>query len=685
MATIVGSGTGGNWSATAAWVGGVVPGASDDVQLTVASAAITIDTSAAACRSLDCTGYTNTLTHTAGVTFNIGDATAGLSNIALKLVSGMTYTLGNATTSAIGFVTTSATVQTVDFAGKTSGNVTYNAASNGSWQMVGTHNTGTTATVTLTKGTLDANGQTCSWGLFSSSNANTRTLTLGAANITLTGTSTVWDMATATSLTVSAASSTITCTGSGISFHGGSNKTYGTLNLTGAGTATWNATGAAATTFNRTGTATKTDALLINGSKTVTGTLTLAGNSVTNRLLVESNAVGTSVSITNTGATMTWSNVDFMDIALGTAFDASAITGKSGDCGGNSNITFTTSVGQTWSGTSGGNWSANAWTTRVPLPQDDVTINAAFSATQTVTSDMPRLGRSIDWTSATGSPTWAFGSTANTIFGSLTLISGMTISGTQITTFAGRSSYNITSAGRTFTQAITINAPSGTYTQQDALNTAGTLLVSAGTYTTNNNTLTCLIYNLSGATVVANMGSSTINLTSTAVATVINIGSSATINAGTSQFVIANASANTRTIQCTGRTLATITYTVAGSTGALVMTTGGSTIDTFNFSDASNARTVTFTAGQTYTFTTAFNVQGTSGKLMTVNSSTPGTSYTFSKASGYVSCDYMSLQDSTATGGASWYAGYNTTNVSNNSGWFFTVANPAGFLSFMRR
>ncbi len=50
----------------------------------------------------------------------------------------------------------------------------------------------------------------------------------------------------------------------------------------------------------------------------------------------------------------------------------------------------------------GGNWSASSWTTRVPLPHDDVYLGNAFAASQTVTADMPRLGRSIDWTGATG-------------------------------------------------------------------------------------------------------------------------------------------------------------------------------------------------------------------------------------------------------------------------------------------
>jgi hypothetical protein len=42
-----------------------------------------------------------------------------------------------------------------------------------------------------------------------------------------------------------------------------------------------------------------------------------------------------------------------------------------------------------------------------------------------------------------------------------------------------------------------------------------------------------------------------------------------------------------------------------------------------------------------------------------------------------VSVDYLSIQDSNATGGAAWYAGTTSTNVSNNLGWIFT-APPVG-------
>lgn len=675
MAVIVADTGGGNWTTGATWVGGVAPTAADDAQITSTSGNVTIDTGSV-CRSLDCTGYTGTLTHNAAATLTIGDGTAGLLNVALLFVAGMTYTINNATTSAISFISTSATQQTVDFAGKTTGNVTFDAASNGSWLYSGAHNTGATATVTLTRGAVDVNGQTCSWGLFNSNNSNTRSLTLGAAAIALTGTGTVWNLATTGGMTLSAASSTITSTGADVAFNGGASRVYGTLNLTGSGNATIGSTGVSFTNLNRTGTAVKTDTFTVNGAKTVTGTWTLAGNSATNRLLVQSNTVGTPVVITNTGATHTWSNVDFMDIDLVTAFDASAITGGSGDCGGNSDITFTTPAAQTWSGTSGGNWSTNAWTSRVPLPQDDVNVASAFSASQTVTADMPRLGKSVSWVGATGTPTWSFASTPNSVFGSITLIAGMVVSGTQALALRGRGSFTLTSAGHQYLQQVAVTAPTGTYTLQDAFSTdSSSFTLNIGAFNANGFNVTCATLSSNNSnTRTLTMGSGTWNLVATSATTVWNLATTTglTFSGASSTITVSGVSASTKTFAGGGLTYGTVSYTVAGSTGAFVVT-GANAFGTFNFSDASNARTLTFPASTTTTFTN-WNVNGGPGRLITVNSSTGGVQHTLSKSSGFAVSDYLSIQDSNATGGAGWYAGTHSTNVSNNTGWVFTDA-----------
>lgn len=404
---------------------------------------------------------------------------------------------------------------------------------------------------------------------------------------------------------------------------------------------------------------------------------TISGNSVINRILIRSGTLGTAKQITVSGGT--FANADFQDIIFSNAtdLDLSAITGNSGDCGGNSitgggtTLTFTTSATQTWSGTSGGNWSTNAWTTRVPLPQDDVVISSAFSASQTVTADMPRLGRSIDWTGTTGSSlTWRIGATTNALYGSLTLVSGISTSGTGVTTFNGRGSFSITSAGVQFTNAITITCVGGTYTLNDAFSTAGALNPTNGTFNANNFNVTCSNLNAnSNLTMTIIMGSGTWTLTRTS-GNIINITTTnLTFSGESALMIISGASASTRNFNGGGLTYGTLTYNVAGSTGELDIA-GSNSFHVINFSDASNARSLKFTAGTTTTILDkyGFNVQGTSGKLMTVDSITAAT-HTLA-GTDIQACNYLSVKNSVASGGQ-WFAGYDSTNVSGNTGWIF--------------
>lgn len=485
------------------------------------------------------------------------------------------------------------------------------------------------------------------------------------------------------------ASSVLTCSVASLTFTGAGRSFPGTVNITGSGVSI--VTGANTyVNFNRTGTAVQTDGLQINANFTVTGVLTFAGNSVINRLGITALVLGgPQKTITNTGATMTWSNVDISDVGLSTAFNASAITGGSGDCGGNTNITFTTGATQTWSGTSGGNWTANAWTTRVPLPQDNVVINAAFSASQTITMNGLRSGKDVDFTGVTGSPAVTTSGQA-LIYGSLILASGLgTITLTGALALQGRGSHSITSDGKAMAGANVLQqfTPNGTYTLTDDLNiTAFGIQILSGTFTAGTKNVTAstiTITTIQNAPIpVVNMGSGTWTTTSTATATVWSSGgvAAATINAQTSTIAITGVSANTRTFGGGAQTYNIVSYTTAGSTGILNVT-GSNTFKTLNFSDVTNARTLRFTAGTTTTITTAFNVNGTAGKLMTIGSITAASHALSYTGVGYVSSDYLSISRSDATPASTWYAGANSTDGGNNSGWVFTIppANTGNF------
>ena len=140
----------------------------------------------------------------------------------------------------------------------------------------------------------------------------------------------------------------------------------------------------------------------------------------------------------------------------------------------------------------------------------------------------------------------------------------------------------------------------------------------------------------------------------------------------------------------TAGTIATSTYalnvagswaggggTVTGSgAGAVVLngtsqTVSGST--TFNNLTFTAPQTVTFTAGTTQTLSGAFTCTGTAGNIITLASSAASV-FNLSKASGTVSCDYISVSYSAAAGGATWNPGTHSTDGGNNTGWVFNTA-----------
>lgn len=555
---------GGNWDTDATWSttdgGGAdttKPTSSDDVFLTATSGQVTIN-AAANCKTLTCTGYTNTLTHNTFALNTFGN---------IVFVSGMTYT-----------------------------------------QVTGAYINFSTA------GTLTTGGKTMP------SLIATAKITLGD-NVTFSAATTLY------------------------------------IKLDSSGTA-----------------------LDMNGK-------TLSGGSSINRLLIYSGTVGTGKTLLiNSG---TFANTDFQDIIFSSASDVdlSAITGGSGNCGGNTltgggaTLTFTTSADQHWISASGGNWSdITKWTSRVPLPQDDVYFDNAFSASQTVTANMSRLGRSISWTGATGSPTWALGNDCF-IYGNLVQISGMSATGNFIISMGGRSAYTFTSSGINSAHSYTLNAPTGSMTLNDAVTCKG-IRIDNGTFNSGSMTITL---NQAFSAFTSNTGTRTINLgtsniifsSNTLQSTFWNFVGSPTLSASSSTILLTGTSTATKTFAGAGLTYGTLTYTVAGSTGELDIT-GSNSFAQINFSDASNARSLKFTAGTTITIrnTRGFNVQGTSGKLMTVASITAST-HTLSSVQ-LQSCDYLSITNSIAQGGGAWYAGANSTDGTGNTGWIFTAPPPSG-------
>jgi hypothetical protein len=108
-----------------------------------------------------------------------------------------------------------------------------------------------------------------------------------------------------------------------------------------------------------------------------------------------------------------------------------------------------------------------------------------------------------------------------------------------------------------------------------------------------------------------------------------------------------------------------------GGAGALTITGENTFSNITNTYKSTGATSILFTAATTSTFTD-WNASGESTRLLTIGSVTAA-SHTLSKASGTVSADFLSISRSTATGGATWNAGANSTDGGNNLGWIFGV------------
>lgn len=424
-----------------------------------------------------------------------------------------------------------------------------------------------------------------------------------------------------------------------------------------------------------TGLANKTDRLLLSGSLTVTGILTVNGNSATNRVLIRSSVLGTARTIT--AATVSISNADFQDITgAGTgSWNLSAVS--SGDCGGNSNITFTVAADQHWTNVNGGDWSDSAnWTSRVPLPQDNVLMDCAFGTSKTVIIDMPRAGKNIDWTGATWTTSLTWQTSSCTIFGGIKLINGLTTTVTStIITLSGRASYNIDTLGVSVVFAFTVAAPSGTYTLQNDFVSTGSngIQVSNGTFDCNNKNITAASFGSNYPyTRSIIMASGTITLTSSSNGWSINDLTGLTFDAGTSTIKYTNTNNNNMTFTGGGLTYNNVWFSRGASTGNITIV-DSNTFNDFK-DDGTAAHSLLFTAGTTQTVTT-FTVSGTAGNLITINSTTTATHALTKTGGGTISCDYLNIQHSVATPSNTWHAGKNSVNnqaiATAGSGWIF--------------
>jgi hypothetical protein len=337
----------------------------------------------------------------------------------------------------------------------------------------------------LTNGTWDTNGKNITGA------ANSSVFNLGIGTKTLITTSnTIWMSAfyfhtNTTGFTFTKGTSTLKSTSGGVSgaigfinsviqcynvecvaFYSGT-ATYNNVTITGWGNIAANCN--------------------LTGNPTISNILTIAGaNSTTQRVLIQSDTIGTPRNLTFDPAKAVISNCDFQDINSVNACDLSANT-TVGNCGGNTGFTFCDALDLYIVHTSGAMSVSNAakWKLadltsagRVPLPHDrSWGVAGSFTGASTVTMDCPRIG-SLDLSGVNQAITWTL---ANAIsgYGHYVLGNNITQNGAFIISLFGRSNYNINLFLNTVYRLL-FNCKNGTYTAQSNLNATNDILVAFG-------------------------------------------------------------------------------------------------------------------------------------------------------------------------------------------------------------
>jgi len=443
-----------------------------------------------------------------------GTMTLAGTSIGLTVSGSLTFQATNFTRTYTGTTTFDATTtgKTVTTNGVAFGqDIVFNGVGGG-WTLGSALSVGSNG-ITLTNGTLNTSGSNyaITTGTFGSNNANTRTLTLNGSTFTMSSSaSATWDISA--SLTLNTGTSTIVFSSNSLAagFSGG-NRTYYNVSFTGTGTTNSDRYISGTNTFNNltisTPAAAACNAFGFVNNQTINGTLTVTGANGNQRLWLRSQSTvavlfGTPVTLT-CAAIAAMSDVDFSDITIAGA--AGTLSGtRLGDCGGNSNITFGAGKTVYWNLAAGGNWNANGWatssgggvaTTNYPLPQDTAIIeNTGLNTSATITIPNYINISGVDMSTRTNAMTFAIGLTIPYFYGNFSFGSGVTTTGTGELVFSNRSTKTLNSAGISFTQSITIDAPSGgiqLVTNNMTLSTVTEIFtLNQGTLDLNNLTLT---------------------------------------------------------------------------------------------------------------------------------------------------------------------------------------------------
>jgi len=420
----------------------------------------------------------------------------------------------------------------------------------------------------------------------------------------------------------------------------------------------------------------------VNGTFTVT-----SGTDITYRTFVGTSASTVAANANINCAAVSLINTDFFGVTL-TGAAAPASGTNLGNIGYNSGITFPASKTVYWNLGGTQNWNATAWAassggtpalSNYPLAQDVAVFNDAGAASTVNIAGTVYVG-GLDFSNRTSAMT-------------LSLASGFTLPYLYV---GGNVSFGtaVIISSRVF--IVIVNATAKTISGNNPNLTA--LSIVNNSPATLSNDLTLAIYGQNG-TSQALAGSLNLN-GKTLTASFNNMWGGVTFNGGT--------------LLSKGVTFTTNDVNfVAGTGGGVIKITGSSSVDFFstysptvldctleyaltggqslvlngdatfaNITNSTFPASIGFSSGGTFTFN-RFSLQGSPGNLVTLGSTNSGLQYILSKPNGIVSSNYLSIKDSIATGGAVWYAGSNSVDAGNNTGWIFRNASNGGMAIFL--
>lgn len=327
----------------------------------------------------------------------------------------------------------------------------------------------------------------------------------------------------------------------------------------------------------------------------------------------------------------------------------------------------------------------------VPTPSDNVFFDAASFDT---TGQTVYLGaffafcHNITWTNVQHQPTFA-GLSAGTlqVYGSFILCPLMTYAFEGTLLFKAEDAGNtLHTASYNFSSQCIFNGSQGEWTLTDNFESTKSIYLMRGSLHTGNFDIQCKSFiSIYPYTREFHMGSSSITLNATDATAWYAIPQNFTLDAGTSTVIIPKPNGGITNAGVGAMTFHNVFFTdsVACSEIKSQQTQcyfnrvffrsngniwGLNTFDTLTFFPA---KTYMLEAGLTQTINKQLDMSGNGCFPITLKSSIPGIQSIFYKSTGTVSAGFVEMHDQFATGGATFYAGNYSSDISGNAGWIF--------------